>query len=272
MTITPQVTEASYALNGANLGPFATSWGYEADTDVYVAVDLGNGYEVLTSGQTYTLTDSAGGTETNGGTVTLSNTLLVNGAWPANSVLYLWRSVAGGQPSAFGEMGAFSPSTNEDALDHLARQVEELRTFSQRTIAGRPAEQLSPLPSASERALGVFAFDQNGQPMVLAGSTALAQPSGATLDIPNVTYSPDNSVAPQTFVLGLLSGFGEGMFVEVYDAMNNAANKTITVEASVGDEIYDHGATSAAYVISNSNTITRFTKRNGMWRVMEYGG
>lgn len=114
--------------------------------------------------------------------------------------------------------------------------------------------------------------------LVLANNmtTAFNPPNNSTLTLAFTTYAPDTTLpAPQGFVLGAIANFAEGSFIEIYDAMGNAENNPIQITPLGTDTIVDHGTvitSGQTHFISNSNTITRYTVRNGAWRVTQYGG
>ena len=170
MTVAAANVETAIALSAAHLGPFSTVWPYEAQTDVVVSIDTGAGLVLLAVGSAYSQADAGAGSAVAGGTVTLSSSLLTAGAWPVGSVLYLSRSVAGGQPSAFGEAGSFSPAANEAAIDHVARQIQELKAAVGRSLQLRFGETAGLLPTAAERAGLFLGFDSNGKPFLGPGT------------------------------------------------------------------------------------------------------
>lgn len=179
MTVAAANVETAYALTASNLGPFSTVWPYEAQSDVVVWLDTGSGPVALASGSAYSQTDSGAGCLVGGGTVTLSSSLLTSGVWTAGAVLYLTRGVAGGQPSAFGETGSFSPAANESAIDHLARQIQELKAAVGRSLRLRPGESGGALPSAAQRAGQLLGFDSSGAPTTMASLNTASVPVGA---------------------------------------------------------------------------------------------
>lgn len=185
MTVAAASTETAYALNAANLGPFATVWPYEAQTDVVVGVDTGAGFVQLASPAGYTQTDAGSGSLVGGGNVTLSASLLTAGSWPANSKLYLRRFVSGGQPSAFGEAGVFSPAACEAAIDHIARQIQELQSRISRAFLLREGETAPNLAQALERAGGyALGFD------AATGAAALVRVPNSYLPFPSLAAPP----------------------------------------------------------------------------------
>lgn len=277
MTTPAQVTETAYALTGSNLGPFSTAWFYEADSDVVVTVDLGSGPTKLTSGVGYTLTDSGSGSLVGGGSVTLSSSLLVNGAWPANSFLYLTRAVAGGQPSPFGEAAQFSPQVYEQAMDHIARQVQELKALALRVLALRPGETPAVLPDATERALQLLGFDAGGNVVLyptlggqLAANSGVIVPGVTVLGMGAVWSAPTVS-APCTCFLPAASSAPEGAWAMVADADGAAGTNNITITAHAGDTINGNGSSGASLVANTNDVIVLILKRNGQWRAITFG-
>lgn len=159
MSIAPAIPSTLYALLGANLGPFATVWPYEVPTDVQVYVDDGQpgGPILLSSGVDYTLVGV--GSIAGGGSVTLMADLLTGGAWPAGSRLVLQRGTALDQPSAFGEVQGFSPAACEAAIDHLDRQIQDLKAQLKSTVSYRVSEVPAALPTRQARAGKLAVWD-----------------------------------------------------------------------------------------------------------------
>lgn len=175
MSITAQPTETLYALAGSGLGPFSTVWDFEQSADVVVLLDNGAGVFVVVGAGQYTLSDP--NPPATGGMVTLSNTLLTAGAWPAGARLALKRAQAFDQPSQYGESFAFSPQTCEEALDHVGRQAQQLATMLARAIRLGPGETAADLPGPAARAGQALVFDGAGAPSLVPQinlSTSLA--------------------------------------------------------------------------------------------------
>lgn len=106
-----------------------------------------------------------------------------------------------------------------------------------------------------------------GPAPTLAGVIA----NGANMTALNCTYAADASAAAQDLYLPDITTVPDGDWIEVDDAMGAAATHTITVHAHGGDQIVDHGVSAGTHAITNANTITRYRKRNGAWRVTQYG-
>lgn len=161
MSIIAQPTETPYPLTAANLGPFSTVWRFEQAGDVRVLLDEGDGGVVaLESGVDYALT--APTPLTTGGTVLLSADLLTAGAWPAGARLVLQRVQATDQPSTYGQGMGFSPLASEQALDHVAREVQQLASKLTRALLLSPGESLAAFPGPAGRILMYLATDGAG--------------------------------------------------------------------------------------------------------------
>lgn len=162
MTVQPTITEVVYQLTGTALGPFNTTFGYAAASEVTAWLDIadGNGPRQLASPADYTVADSLP-TLTNGGNLTLSaSTLGVLSSWPAGAVLGLKRQTSVGQPSAFGEAVAFSSAASEAALDNVDRQIQDLYATTARSLSLPIGDISSPiLASAAARAGKVLIGD-----------------------------------------------------------------------------------------------------------------
>lgn len=181
MTVPAQNTETVYMLAGAALGPFNSGWTCEDLTQVAVSLDSGAG-PVLLGPTLYTV---AGGAPLTGGVnVTLgAGNLPVSGAWAAGSSVTLTRAIPLTQPSALGQSPTFSPSNYETSLDHVARQVQDVKTALGRVLSYPPGQYPGALPPA-ESLKGLFlGFDATtGLPQpqqlpaiaVTAGSTSFA--------------------------------------------------------------------------------------------------
>lgn len=171
MTVSAVATETVYTLEGAALGPFSTVWPYEIPSNVAVYLDTGTGPTLLTTVTEYTLVSAGAGSLTNGGDVTLLESLLPeSGDWAAGTILTLQRITSDDQPSAFGEMAGFSPSANESAIDHVERQVQELATKVARALLFAFGEAGFQLPEPAQRTGGlVLGFDPvTGAPKLVA--------------------------------------------------------------------------------------------------------
>ncbi len=192
MTVAPAVTTTVYTLTGSTLGPFNTGFGYEQDSDLAVLLDLANAAPIATldSDADYGISDDAP-TVTNGGTITLSSSLLPSGGWPTGARLIIQRGTQTGQPSAFGEQSGFSPATSEQALDHLARQIEDLSAGVAGAISLGPGEAPAPLGTPSQRANAVVGFDAEGDLALLTSSDFKGDPG-----------------APGGFAVGVTSAIG----------------------------------------------------------------
>jgi hypothetical protein len=159
MTVAPVATVTIYALAGANLGPFNTVWPYAEDADVTALLDIGAGQQLLEQGVDYTLTDIPP-TLTGGGEILLNAALVpVAGAWPGGAKVILSRSTAEGQPSAFGELAAFSPQATEQALDNISRQVQEIGQQLAQGLRFPFGEVAPTLPDAAQRLGTALTFD-----------------------------------------------------------------------------------------------------------------
>lgn len=205
MTVAPVTTETVYDLIGAALGPFATVWDYETAADVGVWLDngpLSTGRALLTSGAQYTLVDGVG--------VTLDPSLLTGGAWPAGAVLTLARTTAVDQPSGFGEAARFSPSDNEAAIDHLAREIQDLRTLADRSIKLYPGDSDYSLPLAASRANLFLGFDGTGAPVLLPGAGGGGILPSA-LGLFALSLSPGDQHAANQAVFNAVKALGGGI-------------------------------------------------------------
>lgn len=126
MAVTPISTSTSYPLFGTNVGPFGTVWPFEIPADVQVWLTLPPAAaRLLASGPDYTLTGAT--PLVSGGQITLDGSLPGAG-WGAGAMLSIRRATSNDQPSAFGEALGFSPQANEFALDHVERQLQDIRT------------------------------------------------------------------------------------------------------------------------------------------------
>ena len=184
MTVSAQNTETVFTLAGSALGPFNSGWTAEDLTDVAVWLDVGAGPAML-GGALYTVSGSA--PLTSGLNVTLNSANLPSGgAWTANCRLILQRVTPSTQPAALGEAVGFSPSAYEAALDHLARQIQEIQTALARVIASFPGDVMTALPTALLRASGYLLFDTLGNPQISptsggGGTTGLPVIAGGTI-------------------------------------------------------------------------------------------
>ncbi len=186
MSIAAQATETPYALTAANLGPFSTVWFYEQASDVVAWLDNGATLALLTQGVDYTLAGAS--PLTAGGAVTLSNTLLVAGAWPANYRLVLQRKQPFDQSSSYGQVPSFSPLGSEQALDHVAREVQQLATQMARALLLQPGEVVGAMPSKPLRINQVLGFDATGAWTIYAPGSAVAPAQ-------NITFTEDDATA-----------------------------------------------------------------------------
>jgi hypothetical protein len=174
MTVAPATCETVYQLNGANLGPFATGFPYEDQADVAVFVDMATGPIQLSIGVGYTLVATGGDSLANGGAVTLAAGVLgALPSWPTGSRIILDRATPEDQEAALGEASAFQPTDYEAALDHLARQVQDLKMLFGRTISGDPGDVFAALPPAATRAGFLLGFDGSGDPTPVQSQAAL---------------------------------------------------------------------------------------------------
>jgi hypothetical protein len=170
MSLAAILPSTVYALAGAATGPFATVFPYEAASDVVVYLDTGAGAALLALPGDYSLV--AANSLASGGNVTLTAGP-AGGAWPDGSTLTLQRATASGQPSTFGEAAGFSPQVCEAALDHIARQNQDLAARIARALMTPIGEPLLVFPDAAQRASKVLSFDATGQVMLATGQTSL---------------------------------------------------------------------------------------------------
>ena len=163
MTVPSEVTETSYALAGTSLGPFNTAWSYEDADDVLVFIDVGEaGPQLQTINVDYTLA-AVGDPTTGGGNVTLLAAALDGQpSWAANSAITLKRQTSEDQPSALGEEEEFSPTLYEQALDHLDRQIEDVRQTGNRAAAFPVGEAGQTFADAIPRSNKLVGFDNEG--------------------------------------------------------------------------------------------------------------
>lgn len=157
MSIAPAVTETRYLLAGTDTGPFATVFPFEALADLRVYLETGDGPLQLALNIDYTVAATA--PLSAGGEVTLNAALVPVAGWPVAATLTLQRRTSDGQPSVFGEMQGFSPQASEAALDHVARQVQDLRPQLARALSSPVGEPGYILPTLIARQGAVLAFD-----------------------------------------------------------------------------------------------------------------
>lgn len=194
MTVAPVATVTIYALAAANLGPFNTAWPYAADADVTALLDLGAGQALLEQGVDYTLTDIPP-TLTGGGSILLNAALLPGVAWPAGARVILRRATPEGQPSAFGELATFSPQATEQALDNLARQIQDLAASELQALTFPFGETGFTLPDAAQRLGMVIVFDP------ITGAPALMPlPTGALTPYPILPAPPALPASWQIYI------------------------------------------------------------------------
>lgn len=194
MSLAPSTPETAYSLTGSAVGPFATVWPYEAADDVKVYLTTAAGLTLLEAGPDYTLTGLS--PLTDGGSVTLDDTLPPVGGWAAGDHLALQRVTGADQPSGFGEVEGFSPAASEAALDHVARQAQEAAAALARAVRAPPGETFDPLPSRADRAgkLAVFTDDGDGvraDRTLAAFDDALARAEA----LPDLSDARDEAVA-----------------------------------------------------------------------------
>ncbi len=183
MTVAATPTETTYALAGAALGPFATVWPYAQDADVAPILHL-NGADLALSPGDYTLAPLGADPLVGGGQVTLSAWLLTGSAWPDGSTLTLARSSDNDQPSVFGEIDYLSPADLMAALDHVERQVQELRTRASRAVSMSYGEAGYQFPPPPERLGKLFGFDDvTGAPELTDGLAFKGDPGGNAMAI-----------------------------------------------------------------------------------------
>ena len=268
--ISAQPTETPYALAGANLGPFATVWFFEQASDVRVLLDDGDGVLTVLGGGSYALT--APTPLTAGGTVLLSAALLTDGAWPDNARVVLQRAQPIDQSSAFGEGYGFSPLAAEDALDHVAREVQQLGTQLGRAILLTPGETAIALPGPTARALGVLTFDADGEPLIAAlpimqALSAEIAASGLTLVVGGSFVFATAEVALQAY-LPALDTVAVGQWVDVCDGDDNAGTNTVTLTAQGADTIEFQQQAGTVFPLAVNSARARFVSRGSYWRVI----
>lgn len=272
MAIDPAVTETTYALAAANLGPFATLWPYDADSDVTVYVDFadGNGPQAIGGGD-FTVTDLI--PLLNGGDVTLSAGLLPGAAWAAGSRVTLKRATPESQPSTFGELDPFSPAAMEAASDNLARQIQDQGDTLARAIVAPLGEAGMTLPDASRRAGLFLSFDNLGNltvspipplPTGTAAFTPLA--AGATLEV-GQRYLCDSSGGPLTLTLPAVGTVADYDALEIWSGASAAVN-AITVDVAGGGQIEAQGVLAAAIELNTNSTTITVAKFAGVWNVI----
>jgi hypothetical protein len=240
MTIAPATTETVYQIGGtASLGPFNTVFPYAEDQDVSVYLDQGAGpVQIFAPGQ-LTLTD--GGALPNVGTVLLAAGLLpLAGQWPAGSTLTIARNTPQSQPSAFGELGQFSPSASESALDNIARQVQDLAAKIKRAWTSAFGQAGFTLPDPAARANTALTFDGAGNPAfvplsplptqsVITTITAAGPYNVSALTPPGDLTLVVNQVVGAAMQINLPQPAGTGRKIHIVDGKGDCSANNITL-------------------------------------------
>lgn len=135
---------------------FATEWTFERVEDVRMLVDLGAGFVEQERGVAYVV--APGDWLANG-----ANLVFQPGYRPpAGTAVWRSRNTAPQQPAQFGDLSAFRPTQNEEALDRLTRMQQEARSDLARTLQLPPGEGGILLPGAEGRGGRLLAFDAAG--------------------------------------------------------------------------------------------------------------
>jgi len=270
LTVAAVVTQSAYALAGTNLGPFATVFPYEQPSDVEVWLFTGAAWTAV-EGADFTLAATGGDSLANGGTVTLNPALLPGaGAWVAGSAVALVRATSADQPSAFGEAMGFSPAASEAALDHVARQAQDLTTLRGGAVLASPGEIGFYLPPGATRANKLAWFDPDGVLMGLAGNAdmggfRLTDMGEGIADGDAVNLAQLNALNDTlTAEVGELSSEITGLSAEVSTALGTMATETAAAAASATAASLSatSAAASAAQAMAVPYTITPLSFRN----------
>ena len=278
MTVATTQAETVYALAGTALGAFNTVWPYNAPSDVICQLDYGDGagLHLLVQGADYMLTAN-NPTLSNGGSVTLAAYILSNwgAAWGPGAELAVVRITPRAQPSSFGEATGFSPQASEQAIDNLARQIQELTTQMARCVKVEYGETPPVIVGgAVDSSLwgvdagGAFlSFVYGGSPGALIGTdghgalTFYPPASGAVtgpapfVDIfANATlhfggrYWVDSSAGPVILTLDPLAAAGASATLEVYCG-NAAALNNVTIQGAGADQISFEGQVQPSLLV-----------------------
>lgn len=196
MTLSTQSTKSVAQGNGAT-----TVWPYAflvpAETDLIVTLVLiSSGDETILAPSAYTVTgigNSAGGAVT----YPLSGSPL--------SALYdivVERFVPDVQETDLVNQGGAYPADIEDALDYLTMITQQLQDQVDRCVVFSVADTVEgTLPVASARAGLFMAFDQNGDPIAVAGLDPSVQVSAAMIPVVTAPTTADALIA-----LGITGG------------------------------------------------------------------
>ena len=163
MTIASSTRKAGPFAGDDNSTVFAFAFKVFTGSDVYaVKLNVSTGVEtVLTITTDYTVTLNANQNTNPGGTITLTSALATGYTLTITSALgYL-------QPTDLTNQGGFYASVITDALDRAEIQIQQLGEQLDRSIK-YPISDASAgvtLPTASQRASTVLAFDATGEPV-----------------------------------------------------------------------------------------------------------
>lgn len=182
MTVSTTTSVVTYAGNGATT-LFSFPFIGVSEDDIEVIYTDANGTTTVLPTSTYTLTINpipVGGLWGIGGSVLYPNSGSPIVPIPVGTYITINRIVPFTQEVSIRNQGAFYPTSVERGLDLLElqlQQIDEQLTYTLRAPISDP-NALNELPSASARANGYLAFDENGQPYVTT-SIEPSFPSGS---------------------------------------------------------------------------------------------
>lgn len=160
MTVTSSIQDASYATDGSTTS-FATGFYFLNENDVFVdKIDTSGVVTPLVLGTDYTV---SGAGVTGGGTV------VTNTAYPAGSMLHLYRLEPVTQETEFQQNDAFPAKTVEKALDKLTMIAQQTSAATVNSIRYPLSEYGTDgtLPRRGERAGKMIGFDDAGQQIMI---------------------------------------------------------------------------------------------------------
>ena len=233
MTISSTQNKVAIGGNGINTSfNFSFVGGDSTWLSVYYTDPYGN-VTLLNSSQ-YTLylnAAPAGSIWGVGGTVIYP---LVGSAIPSGSLITIVREVPLQQTTSLTNQNALFPTAVERALDIEEMQVQQINELNSRAIVTPVADANAPtpLPAAAARAGKYMAFDQNGNPIVAAGTgitfyarTEFTATSGQTL-----------FAVPYT--VGFIQVWANGVLLSTGDyTASNGNSVTLNTGRLVGDNI-----------------------------------
>lgn len=203
MTVETDTNRVQYATNGTT-GPWSVPFYFLADADLRVVYADSTGEETeLTLTTEYSVTGAANPA---GGSVTTV------ASYVAGGTITVVRELEALQPTDYSDTDAFPAASLERNLDRLTMLAQQQAEISARSIVLPVSDESSvTIPSATERASKILAFDAGGELALVAPTSGdatdlaldLASASSSTKGAGQVGFSHDIAYAAGT--VGALS-------------------------------------------------------------------